>query len=95
MEKSKFMDMLRGNIQEDVRTTDLEFTPEQFQFVMLMEEDGERLLHLLIVEQEWKVVIGMGLCTFSEDEGRRIKIPRWNNFLQHLRIVASVFDRVR
>lgn len=50
MMESKFFDFLRaksgGNVQEDVRTTDLEFTPEQFRFVMLMEEDGERLLHL-------------------------------------------------
>jgi hypothetical protein len=92
-----FFDLLReqsgGDVQEDCRTTDLELTPQQFQFAMLMEEDGERLLHLLFQEEEWKVVARMGLCTFSEDGGKRIRIPRWNNFLSHLRIVADVFDR--
>lgn len=47
----------------------------------------------IFVEEEWKVAMRMGLCTFSEDGARRIKIPRWNNFLSHLRIVANVFDR--
>lgn len=90
-----FFDILRresgGKTDEDVRTTDLEFNEMQFRFAMLMEEDGERLIRLL-QDGEWAVVIRMGLCTISED-GQTIGIPRWNNFLSHLRIVANVFDR--
>ena len=47
-----FFDILRkesgGNTDEDVRTTDLEFNEMQFRFAMLMEEDGERLIDLLV-----------------------------------------------
>lgn len=90
-----FFDLLRkqsgGNVQEDCRTTDLEFNEGGFIFAMLMEDDGERLLELL-AHGEWEVVARMGLCTF-QDDGRKVLIPRWNNFLSHLRIVADVFDR--
>lgn len=80
-----------GKTDEDARTTDLEFSnPTQFAFAMLTEDDGERLIRLLR-EGEWKVVARMGLCTISED-GKTIRVPRWNNFISHLRIVSKVFD---
>lgn len=93
-EYTAFLDALRGmsggNTDEDVRTTDLEFNAEQFRFAMLMEDDGERLLKLL-QDGEWKVVLRMGLCTTSETPGGLlIQIPRWNNFISHLRIVSGV-----
>lgn len=96
-DSNEFFDNIRkaagGQTNEDVRTTNLEFNSDQFNFAMLMEEDGESLLNLLH-DGEWAVVVRMGLCTIYERDGvRLIHIPRWNNFISHLRIVASVFSK--
>ena len=96
IDPQRFYDGLRRlsgvNTEEDKHSTDLDMGEDQFVFRMGMEDDGDQLLRLLR-EGEWSVVIRMGLCSVYKDEKEniRLRVPRWNNFIGHLRIVAGVF----
>ena len=80
----EFLDNLRGNVKE---------TEGYLIFIMdkmLKEKDGWALLDLLEIG-EWRVVENLGLVNGYIKEGVvYFNIPRWNNLVEHLRIVNSV-----
>lgn len=57
---------------------------------MLKEKDGWALLDCL-ENSEWKVAERLGLINgYIKDDIAHFDVPRWNNLVEHLRIVNSV-----
>ena len=57
---------------------------------MRRNEDGQQLLDLM-ESGEWRVCERLGLCkAYIKEDVAYIDVPRWNNLVQHLRIVDSV-----
>jgi hypothetical protein len=84
------LNALRGNVQETADSLDLKLTQADFIERMNREEDGQSLLDLMEVG-EWRVCERLGL-TFGYMQGSTayIDVPRWNNLVEHLRMVNSV-----
>lgn len=79
-----------GGTDETPDTTNLHLTREEFMERMLRERDGQALLDLM-EDGEWRVCERLGLTeAYMEGSTAIIDVPRWNNLLSHLRIVASV-----
>ena len=79
-----------GGTDETPDTTGLHLTRDEFVVKMLEERDGQRLLDLM-ESGEWRVCERLGLTNaYLGDGGAYIDVPRWNNLVSHLRIVASV-----
>ena len=73
-----------------IDSTDLHLTRDEFMQRMLREVDGQQLLDLMEKGECW-VCERFGLCdAYYKDGVAYIDVPRWNNLLQHLRIVNSV-----
>ena len=91
----EFLDNLRkeaafGRTEENAESTNLTLTKAEFMAKMLKEKDGWALLHLLEIG-EWKVVENLGLIIgYIKDSQVYFNVPRWNNLVEHLRIVNSV-----
>lgn len=88
---NKMLDNLRGNIQENETSSNLHLTKAEFMEKMKLEPDGQALLDLLQMG-EHKIVERMGLMHgYADGKGNIFfDIPRWNNLVEHLRIVNSV-----
>lgn len=84
----QFLDNLRGSIAEDNTTTDLRMSIEDFTRKLIELPDGKELAKLLM-EGELKIAVRMGLINVEPDG---YHIPRWNNLIEHLRILQSVFS---
>ena len=83
-------DALFGETEETAASTDLHLTRDEFMERMRREEDGQQLLDLM-ESGEWTVCERLGLSkAYYEESVAYIDVPRWNNLLQHLRIVNSV-----
>ena len=79
-----------GSTEETYESTNLCLTKEQFCSKMLVEKDGQALLDLLEMG-EWRVAEHLGLIKGYHKENQTcFDVPRWNNLVQHLRIVNSV-----
>ena len=84
------LDNLRGDIQESEDSVNLTLTKEAFMAKMLKEKDGWALLDLLEAG-EWRIAERLGLIRGYYQDGKTLfEIPRWNNLVEHLRIVNSV-----
>lgn len=80
----------KGALVEDANSTNLSLNKQEFMEKMLKEKDGEALL-LLLEDGEWKVAERLGLINGRLENGQpRFDVPRWNNLVQHLKIVHSV-----
>lgn len=92
-----FLDTLRtmaahGPTQETAESVNLVLTKQQFVDKMKLEMDGNGDLLLDLLERgEWRIAERMGLIHGEQKDGEVVfTIPRWNNLVQHLRIVHSV-----
>lgn len=90
---AKIADSLRndlGQSEEPTDSTDLHLTRDEFMQRMHREKDGQQLLDLM-EDGEYIVCERLGLCDgYYEGDVAYIDVPRWNNLVQHLRIVNSV-----
>lgn len=92
---NEFIENLRkqvafGTTEETFDSTNLCLTKEQFASKMLVEKDGQALLDLLSMG-EWQVAENLGLIKgYRANNQVLFDVPRWNNLVQHLRIVNSV-----
>ena len=79
-----------GTTDETPETSNLHLTREEFMDKMKAEKDGWRLLDLL-ESGEWRVAERLGLIRgYREGDKIYFDVPRWNNLVEHLRIVDSV-----
>lgn len=91
---NEFIENLRkqcsDSIEETPETTSLHLTREEFMVKMKAEKDGWQLLDLL-EQGEWKVAERLGLISgYREGDKVYFDVPRWNNLVEHLKIVNSV-----
>ena len=88
--RTKIADLLGDDLGVTADSTDLHLTRNEFMQRMLREVDGQQLLDLM-EDGECRVCERFGLSNAYVEEGViYIDVPRWNNLLQHLRIVNSV-----
>lgn len=91
----EFLDNLRkqaavGSTEENTESQNLILFKQQFMDKMLQEKDGWALLDCL-ESGEWRVAERLGLINGYVKDGQPcFDVPRWNNLVEHLRIVNSV-----
>lgn len=83
--------------QRDTKNTEsvnLTLAKPEFMTKMLKEKDGWVLMDCLEFG-EWKVAERLGLINgYIKDGQPYFDIPRWNNLVEHLRIVNSVCTKI-
>lgn len=95
MKVKQFLDNLRkeaafGRTEENAESTNLTLTKPEFMAKMLKEKNGWALMDCLEFG-EWKVAERLGLIIgYIKDGQPYFDVPRWNNLVEHLRIVNSV-----
>lgn len=91
----EFLDNLRkqaaiGNTEENTESVNLALAKPEFMAKMLKEKDGWALMDCL-EHGEWKIAERLGLIEgYVKDGIAWFNVPRWNNLVEHLRIVNSV-----
>ncbi len=92
-----FLDKLRTlaaheSTEETAESVNLTLTKQQFVDKMKLEMNGKGDLLLDLLERgEWRIAERMGLIHGEHKNGEVVfTVPRWNNLVQHLRIVHSV-----
>lgn len=86
---NKIINELRNQIRpefETPETSNLELSLDELRDRILAEEDGESLLHLFN-KGEVNICKRLGLIEINDQE---VKIPKWNEFISHLKIVDSI-----